>query len=576
MVISKENLRIIEKKSFQLYGKRKSKLLIEKINELLAKYKTKISFDLKKIRFLDERDIVLITYGDNIKIPKTKPLKSLLILIDKYLRNTINIIHLLPFYPYSSDDGFSVIDYKKVNPILGTWKDISEINQKCNLMIDLVANHISAQSEVFKEYLKGNKDYNNFFIKFNNIPDSSSVTRARDHPLFSLFSKNDKKVYLWTTFSSDQIDFNYANENVLLTIIDILLFYCSKNPRLVRLDAIGHIWKCLSTSCINLKAVHDIIQIMRAVVNEISPKILLVAEANVIYKKNLKYFGDGYNEAQLVYNFALPFLVLHTFYTGNALRLLEYINNIGELPGRATFFNILATHDGIGVVPVKNILNGKEIKNVLENVIQRGGYVSYKDARNGTKKPYELNITYYSAIADSAITLEENIQKFITSQAIILSLRGIPGIYIHSLFGTVNDLNSVIRTGQKRSINRKKLSYTRIEELLADKNSREYRVFNELIRLINLRKSEIAFHPNGNQRIIFIKKEIFSLLRISPDKKVKIITLINVTNKYQKVHLDVNEFLIHAKRYHDIVSGEIINRRLIMLTPYQIMWLKLL
>jgi len=302
---------------------------------LLKKYSKDISFKNKKKLFLDEKDIVLITYGDSIKEINKKPLKTLGEFIDKYITNQISIVHILPFYPYSSDDGFSVIDYKKVNPDLGDRKDILDINQKIDSMIDLIANHISSKSIWFKEYLKGNPKYDNYFISIDKDTDISSVTRARAHPLLTKFKRKNKKIYIWTTFSADQIDLNYANEKVLMEMIDVILFYASKNARIIRLDAIGHIWKKLGTSCINLKETHYIIQLIRTILNEIFPDVLLVTETNVPHKENISYFGNGNNEAQLVYQFALPLLILNTFYTGDASHLLEWASKIKNITGKA-------------------------------------------------------------------------------------------------------------------------------------------------------------------------------------------------------------------------------------------------
>ena len=574
MSITKKNREIIKEKLTLIYGEKRSKKIIIEIEKLLKKYSKNISFQNKKKTFLDEKDIVLITYGDSITEANKKPLKTLYKFIDKYLTEQINIVHILPFYPYSSDDGFSVIDYKKVNPALGDWKDIEDIQQKIDLMLDLIVNHISSKSIWFKEYLKGNPEYDNYFISVDKDTDMSSVVRARAHPLLTKFKRKGEEIYLWTTFSSDQIDLNYANEKVLIEVIDVILFYASKKARIIRLDAIGHTWKKLGTSCINLKEIHDIIQLIRTFLNEIYPDVLLITETNVPHQENIGYFGNGYNEAQLIYQFALPLLVLHTFYTGDASRLLEWASKIQDISDQTTFFNVLATHDGLGVVPVTNILTDQEITDMVNDVREKGGYISYKIVKDGTEKPYEMNITYYSAIADPKNSDELNIKKFIASQAIILSLIGIPGIYIHSLFGTKNYLKGVEKTGQKRTINRKKLPYDKLKEDLANSNSREHKIFTEFMRLIHKRKSEKAFHPNGKQEVLFLKRELFSLLRTSPDGKERIIALHNITDNIQELCLIKNQYNLNKKQYYDIISEKIIDIEKISLTPYQIMWLK--
>ena len=565
---------IINKLGF-LYGRNRAQNIFKKLDKLIDRYQKNGTSKIPKADLLNEKDVVLITYGDNIQATNKNPLQSLFKFADKYLKQAINIIHILPFYPYSSDDGFSVIDYKKVNSVLGDWKDIEDIGQKFNLMFDLVANHISSESIWFKEYLQGNPKYDDYFISIDKDTDLSSVTRARTHPLLTKFERKGEDIHLWTTYSPNQIDINFANENVLLEIIDVILFYANKSARVIRMDAIGHIWKKLGTSCIGLIETHHIIQLIRAILNEIYPDILLLTQTNVPHKENISYFGNGYNEVQLVYQFALPLLVLHTFYTGDASRLLEWASHLKHISDKTAFFNVLATHDGLGVVPVKAILTDKEIIDIADNIKKRGGFISYKTAKDGSKKPYEMNITYYSAIADSKNIEELNIKKFIASQSIILSLLGIPGIYIHSLFGTKNYPEGVEKTGQKRTINRKKFQYNKLKEDLANSDSREHKIFTEFRKLIYKRKSEKAFHPNGKQEVLFLKKGIFSLLRSSPDGRKKIMALHNVTDNMQKICFTKNQYGLSKKEYFDIISERIINIEKISLTPYQIMWLKI-
>jgi len=575
MSVPKISREIIINKLVFLYGRDRVQNTFKKINKLIDRYQKNSTGKIPKADYLNEKDVVLITYGDNIQATNKTPLQSLFKFANEYLKQAINIIHILPFYPYSSDDGFSVIDYKKVNPALGDWKDIEDIGQKFNLMFDLVANHISSKSVWFKEYLKGSPKYNDYFISIDKDTDLSSVTRARTHPLLTKFKRKGEDIYLWTTYSPDQIDINFANENVLLEIIDVILFYASKKARVIRMDAVGHIWKKLGTSCINLKETHYIIQLVRAILDEVFPDTLLLTQTNVPHKENISYFGNGYNEVQLVYQFALPLLVLHTFYTGDASRLLEWASRIENVSDKTAFFNVLATHDGLGFVPVKAILTDREITDIADNIKERGGFISYKILGNGSKEPYEMNTTYYSAVADSKNSEELNKKKFIASQSIILSLLGIPGIYIHSLFGTENYLEGVEKTGQKRTINRKKFQYDKLKEDLINSDSREHKIFTEFMKLIHKRKSEKAFHPNGKQEVLFLKEGIFSLLRTSPDGKEKIIALHNVTDNLQKIRFTKNQHDLSKKGYFDIISEKKINIEKISLKPYQIMWLKI-
>ena len=160
----------------------------------------------------------------------------------------VDDIHLLPFYPYSSDDGFSVIDYKQVNPALGTWDDVARVGQNFHLMFDGVINHISAQSAWFKAFLQDDPKYRDYFIVVEGEPDLSQVVRPRTLPLLTEFTTPSGAKKVWTTFSADQIDLNYANPEVLLDIIDVLLFYVAHGAELIRLDAIAYLWKEIGTT----------------------------------------------------------------------------------------------------------------------------------------------------------------------------------------------------------------------------------------------------------------------------------------------------------------------------------------
>lgn len=574
--------RMREKLKF-LYGANEGEIAFQKLIDILISFAEENPEIIKradKKKGLTEGDIVLITYGDQVKKEGERPLKTLKDFLDKYFKDSISTVHILPFFPYSSDDGFAVIDYTRVNPELGDWSDISGLNEDFQLMFDAVINHISSKSEWFKKYKQGDKEYQDYFIEVDPEIDLSMVTRPRTKPLLTPVETDRGQKHVWTTFSPDQIDLNYENKNVLLKIIEILLFYVKQGARIIRLDAIAYLWKKLKTSCIHLEETHKVIQLFKDVFEAVASEVLILTETNVPHEENISYFGDGYNEAQMVYQFTLPPLVLHSFSTGNAKKLSEWAATLKPVSEETTFFNFLASHDGIGVRPAEGILTQTEINNLAERAKKHGGDVSYKANGDGTKSPYELNITYFDAIVNEEEPVEVQVDKFIASQSILLSMKGVPGIYIHSLLGSRNYNEGIKITGEKRTINREKLLKDELEKELTDHSTIRYQVYHKYTELIKIRKKEKAFHPNAAQRVLFLNDSVFSLLRTSVDKKEKIIALHNVSGEEQIVDIDLTKCGIdNYKNIIDLISGETIDSNLVSLRlklrPYQVMWVKI-
>ncbi|HON72983.1 MAG TPA: alpha-amylase family glycosyl hydrolase, partial [bacterium] len=383
--------RILEKLR-TLYGD-KADIIYPEINNIIN------HFQNKKIREeeLTEKDVVLITYGDQFR-DDDKYLRYLKRFCDEFFKGYISTIHILPFFPYSSDDGFSVIDYRKVKEDLGDWEDIEDLSKDYKLMFDFVCNHISSKSEWFQGYLKGDKKYKDYFIEMDPNIDLSDVVRPRALPLLTPFDTRDGKKCLWTTFSEDQIDLNYKSPELFLDMIKILLFYIEKGADLIRLDAIAYLWKEICTPCIHLRETHTVIQLLRNILDKVAPEVKIITETNVPHKDNISYFGDGYNEAQLVYQFPLPPLILYTFGKHDSTSFNAWAKTIKPFSSKTTYFNFLASHDGIGLNPLRGIVDEKEIENLVEITERRGGLVSYKYNTNGTKSPYELNISYFNAL----------------------------------------------------------------------------------------------------------------------------------------------------------------------------------
>jgi glycosidase len=561
-----------------LYGEEKAPQLLERVQRLMDGYRSQIPVRNAE---LTERDSILITYGDQLSAPGEKPLRTLGEFCGKTLADIVGGIHILPFYPWTSDDGFSVVDYRQVDPALGNWADISTMQEHFRLMFDGVINHISSQSEWFKAFLNDDPHYAGYFIVVEDSPDLSKVVRPRALPLLTTFQTSSGEKRVWTTFSDDQIDLNYQNPEVLLEILDILLMYVERGATFIRLDAIAYLWKEIGTSSIHLPQTHQVIQFLRAVLDEIAPSVHLITETNVPHEDNISYFGDGTNEAQLVYNFALPPLVLHTFRTGDACALSNWAKGLTLPSDQVTFFNFLASHDGIGLNPARGILPSEDIDALVEKTLEHGGLVSYKHNSDGSQSPYEMNINYFDALSNPQgdEPLELQADRFITAQAIMLSLIGVPGIYFHSLFGSRSWREGVDRTGRNRTINRQKLDLATFESELKDQPSLRQLVFSHYAQLLRARSASSAFHPHGEQQVLDFGNAIFALLRLSPDTSQRALCLHNISNQSQEIMDNLNDALgLPSARLTELITDERINdpsNGQLVLKPYQTLWLRI-
>ena len=454
-------------KIVQLYGSDRADWIVKRIGELIARYRTGQRGSEGE---LTEADAMLISYADTVSRRDEPGLKGLLTFYRQYLRDAIRIVHILPFFPYSSDDGFSITDYRGVKPSHGDWSDIAALSKETGLCVELVLNHCSSQSGYFQEYLAGEARYADFFIEVDPEMDAGLVVRPRTSPLFHRYEGKAGPKWCWTTFSADQVDLNFKNPQVFLEMLDVLLFYVSQGARMIRLDAVGYVWKEPGTPCIHLKQAHLLVQLFRDILDAAWRDVLLLTETNVPHEENVSYFGNGHNEAQLVYNFSLPPLIVHTLHTGDARALTRWTGQIRVPSDRTAFLNFTASHDGIGVRPAADILSTDELDRLAATAKKHGGMVSYKQDTQNRAIPYELNINFFDALNDPQgdDSIETQIDRFMVSQSIALVFRGMPAIYLHSLIGSRSWRAGVERTGQNRTINREKLNLDDLEEELAN------------------------------------------------------------------------------------------------------------
>ena len=534
------------------------------------------AFDLMEERFLNykivndkngwltEKDSILITYGDTLRSKESRGLKVLHDFLVKYVGDAISTVHILPMYPYTSDDGFSVVDYKAIDPKLGTWQDIEYLAKDYNLMFDAVINHISKGSQWFKRFLASEEAYKDYFIIADPNADYSKVVRPRALPLLTPFETKEGLKYIWTTFSEDQIDLNFKNIDVLIEILDVLIMYTKNGARFLRLDAIGFLWKEMGTNCMHLPQTHEVIKLIRKILDIYAPGTIIITETNVPHKDNLSYTGNGEDEAHLVYQFPLPPLTMFCLQKGEALKLTQWAKSLEPMHPHTTYFNFLSSHDGIGMRPTEGLLTDEERQFLVDATLKNGGQVSYKDNGDGTKSPYELNINYQDALSSIDDTDEMRISRFIAAETILLSLEGVPGIYIHSLLGSRNDYYGKTTSGIPRRINREKLEVEKLEHALNSDTNRKC-IFQEIIRRLHIRKEHSAFSPRASQEVLELDPKVFALIRENKETQETIYVLINVST--EKITLKIEDL-----KGMDLLSGTQI-QSMITLNPMQAMWI---
>ena len=548
-----------------VYGKTFSEAHLHMLLENIEKAASVIT-ERRKMGW-DEKDIVLITYADQFSAKGEKALPVFTRFYNKWLSHSFSHVHLLPFYPWSSDDGFSVIDYHEVAPETGTWRDVAELKQSTSLMFDFVCNHMSAKSAWFANYLKQMPENDDLFISVDPETDLSAVTRPRALPLLTPFTLHDGSVrHLWTTFSEDQIDLNFASPQVLIAMVDVLLHYLIEGARYIRLDAVGFMWKIPGTRCIHLEQTHQLIQLFRAITEAVAPGTVIITETNVPHKDNVSYFGNGENEAQMVYQFSLPPLVLHAVHSQDVSTLSQWAASLALPSTKTTWFNFLASHDGIGLNPLRGILPESEILSLVEKLQTEGALVNWKNNPDGTRSPYEINVTYLDALSTRESHDSERIARFILAHAVLLSFPGVPAVYIQSILGSRNDYDGVERLGYNRAINREKYAAGQIDCALEDKNSLRYPVYSALSQLIVLRRAEKAFHPDSEAYFSTSGKHVLKIVRVA-DCGEKITALFNFSDNSQTVESD-----IHSGR--ELISGKDITDTTLILNPWQVLWIK--
>ena len=525
----------------------------------------------KKKKSISEKTTLVICYGDSVYSEKKKLIRVFQSFFQKKLKNYFNTIHFLPFYPSSSDSGFAVKDHYKVDNKLGNWLDIKNISKSSNIMADMVINHSSARGLWFKNFLKKKDPGKDYFLTVDNKFNTSKVIRPRDHSLLKKIKIFNQSYYLWRTFSPDQIDLNFKNPSVLIQFIKIMIHLINNGVTIFRLDAIAYLWKESGTKCINLKQTHEIIKLLRNISNLLNIQTTIITETNLPENENLSYFGKN-DEANWIYNFSLPPLLIHAFLFENSSYLNKWSKNLPNTKNENCYLNFIASHDGIGIRPTEGLLNKKTLNNFLARLKKNGSKFSYRKVQNKVKKVYEANITVFDALKKSDYDIKGKfyLERYISCHAIMISFEGIPAIYFNSIFGTSNDEAKYIITGNNRDVNRYRWNFKNITNKLKNKKSKQYIFYQNICNLLNIRRKQKAFHPNALRINLNFGQKIYAFKRVSIDKKQTIICITNLSSKIQKTKIDKK-----CLEMKNLISSKIIieNKQFLILKPFETIWL---
>ena len=522
-----------------------------------------------------EKDAIMITYGDSLLQEGEKPLHTLAHFLDKYGDGILNSVHILPFFPFSSDDGFSVIDFTSVNESLGEWEDIEAIAKKYRLMSDLVINHCSAKNQWFQNFIHQIDPGKDYFFTASPDDDLSDVVRPRTNPLLQEVETAEGTKYVWCTFSFDQVDLDFRNPEVLVQFVRIIRLYLDKGIRIFRLDAIAFLWKKAGTRSLNLLQTHEVVRLLRSLIEHAQEDAVIITETNIPNHENLEYFGNN-NEAHWIYNFSLPPLLVHALITGNNFYFKQWLTTMPPAQNGTSYFNFIASHDGIGLRPIEGLLSAEEEKQLIDTMQNFGGRISWRSLEDGASKPYEINIALYDALKGTVNGEDEwNQARFICAHTIMFGLEGVPAIYIHSLLATGNDYHKMQHRGHNRAINRHQWDYPSLESAISNPNSRHSKVFSTLKALLAIRKKQAAFHPNATQFALHLGEGIIAFWRQSQDLTHHIFCLSNIFNTEQvimvsSINLNQNE------QWHDLISNQDISLddgATLTLQPYHSMWI---
>ncbi len=521
---------------------------------------------------------VLITYADSIYKNGEATLITLRKILSNHFGSLSKVVHILPFLRSTSDGGFAVSSYDSLEEKFGVWDDLKSISKNHDLMADLVLNHVSSSHPWVQQFIKSQEPgISNVFSPKQNL-DWSNVVRPRSSSLFSQINTDDGPKQVWTTFGPDQIDLNWHNPKMTLEFLNLIITYLFNGIKWFRLDAVGFIWKESGTTCLHLPKAHSIVKLLRVFLNNLLDDGVLITETNVPQKENLSYLISD-DEAHMAYNFPLPPLLLEAIITSRADILNSWIFDWPILSDDTTLFNFTASHDGVGLRALEGLMNEQRIKNLLINCEKRGGLVSHRRLSNGDDKPYELNISWWSAMEDSSRDSNRfQFERFILTQLLVMALKGVPAFYLPALLASENDIKSFSMTGQRRDLNREKFKLDNLLSVLNNPESNANKNLKFLRNAMNVRSELKQFHPCSEMKCLSKGRSDIVVIKRSkgPESVFAIHNMTENKINYQLNDNDLPKIIDNDFNTQDFLTSTKYNWKNISLDPFQVIWLSAL
>ena len=516
---------------------------------------------------------VLITYADSLVGRDEAGLLTLSKVINGHYAALASVVHVLPFLRSSSDGGFAVASHEELEPRLGDWAYLELLSRGRTLMADLVLNHVSASHPWVQQFIRGEEPGLSCIYAPDPGGDWGGVIRPRSSSLFTTLATSSGPRAVWSTFGPDQLDVDWSHPEVLQGFTRLLSRLCAHGVSWLRLDAVGFVWKEEGSSCMHHDQAYRLVRILRRLLEQAHPKGVVVTETNVPEEENLSYLRSG-NEAHLAYNFPLPPLLLEALISQRADLLNHWLKRWPSLPVGTTLLNFSACHDGVGLRPVEGLMDAQRLQRLLEACERRGGLVSHRRLADGGESPYEINISWWSAMAgEGRDGAQWQLQRFLLSQLLVLALPGVPAFYLPALLAQANDLQRFSQSGHRRDLHRPQQQAEVLERELADPQHPASQVLAGLEQAMAIRRVHSALHPSAAMRVLSDGRSDLVLLERGGGTR-RLWAIHNLTGRRLSLHL-ASGLQHEAPQWWDALHQQVISGPYLELEPCAVHWLEL-